>query len=261
MHMPTNAAQIGGLILIGLFVFFLLIARVALARFRPTLRPLSGYQALPGQVSRGVETGQSLHLSLGTGGITGSDTATTLAGLAVLESLVDEAVAADAPPIITVADPTALVVAQDVLRRAYVRQGNDTGYDPRSVRYVAATPLPYATGVTEILATEETSANVMAGVFGSEAVFITDEGARQGLTQVAGAADVTPLGVLYPSANHVLVGEEMFAAGGYVGEQPARIGSLMAQDWARWILVGFILVLSFLAFAQQIGTLLGGSTP
>jgi hypothetical protein len=58
---------------------------------------------------------------------------------------------------------------------------------------------------------------------------------------VAGAADLAPLAVLYPTANHLLVGEEMFAAGGYVGEQPARIGSLMAQDWMRWILVGFIL--------------------
>lgn len=240
--MPDSVQmQIFGLALIGLFVFFFFIARVALVRFRPTLRSLSGYQALPGQLSRAVEAGQSLHLSLGTGGIGGSDAATTLAGLAILESLAEEAAATDAPPIVTVADPTTLVLAQDVLRRAYIHQGNPRGYDPRSVRYVAASPLPYAAGVMEILSNEDAEANVMAGVFGPEAAFIADEGSRQGLTQVAGAADLAPLAVLYPTANHLLVGEEMFAAGGYVGEQPARIGSLMAQDWMRWILVGFIL--------------------
>jgi Domain of unknown function (DUF6754) len=253
--MPDAAQmQIFGLALIGLFVFFLFIARVALVRFRPLLRPLSGYQALPGQLSRAVEAGQSLHLSLGTGSTGGGDTVTTLAGLAALESLAEEAAATDAPPIVTVADPTTLVMAQDVLRRAYIHQGNPRGYNPRSVRYVAASPLPYAAGVMEILSNEDASANVMAGVFGPEAAFIADEGSRQGLTQVAGAADPTPLAVLYPATHHLLIGEEMFAAGGYIGDQPARIGSLMAQDWMRWILVGIILTFSLI-------TILGGPTP
>jgi uncharacterized protein YqcC (DUF446 family) len=53
----------------------------------------------------------------------------------------------------------------------------------------------------------------------------------------------------------------MFAAGGYISDQPARVGSLMAQDWMRWILVGFILVLSVFALLQKTPTFLGGPTP
>jgi hypothetical protein len=48
---------------------------------------------LPGQLSRAIEAGQSLHLSLGTGGVGGSDTATTLAGLSTLAFLAEEAAA------------------------------------------------------------------------------------------------------------------------------------------------------------------------
>jgi hypothetical protein len=241
-------------LLAGLFIIVMVGALVigrAWASRRPVLRTLAGFRGLPGQQSRAIESGQSLHIALGTGGVGSGNTATTLAGLTVLENLADEAAATDTPPTVTVADPTALVIAQDVLRRAYVRRGNLRGYDPRSIRYVAASPFPYAAGVMDILATEETSANVMAGVFGSEAAFIAEEGSKQGFLQVAGAADPTPLGVLYPSVNHLLIGEEMFTAGAYIGEHPSHVASLLAQDVVRWTLVIIIFAFSLGALLEQ----------
>jgi len=104
-------------------------------------------------------------------------------------------------------------------------------------------------------------ANVMVGVFGPEAAFMAHEGSKQGLVQIAGAADIAPLAVLYPSVNHLLVGEEMFAAGGYTSEKPSHIGSLRAQDLVRWILIIVILAVSLGALAQQAGILSGGLTP
>jgi hypothetical protein len=260
--MPIDAAQMAGLILIAVFgVFIAVFAGGALAGRRPTLRRLSGYQMLPGQLSRAIEAGQSLHFSLGTGGVGGSDTATTLAGLSALAFLAEEAAATETLPTVTVADATAMVMAQDVLRRAYIRQGNPTAYDPRSVRYVAASPLPYAAGTMDVLSNEDTSVSVMVGVFGPEVALIAEEGSKQGLAQIAGAADVAPLAVLYPTVNHLLVGEEMFAAGGYTTDQSAHLGSLRAQDLIRWILVVVIFVVSLGALAQQLGILTGGGAP
>jgi hypothetical protein len=253
---PSQIA--GALLMMALGALIAVFGGLARTGRRPTLRPLPGLEALRGQQGRAIETGQSLHLSLGTSGIGGGNTATTLAGLAILESLADEAAATDTPPTVTVADPTALVIAQDVLRRAYARQGNPAGYDPRTVRYVAASPLPYAAGVSDILSLEETSANVMAGVFGPEVAFITEEGSKQAVLQVAGAVDVAPLAVMYPSANHLMVGEEMFAARGYLDNLPVHTGSLLAQDVIRWLLVALLFVASAGALLQR---LLGGPTP
>jgi len=59
----------------------------------------------------------------------------------------------------------------------------------------------------------------------------------------------------------LLVGEEMFAAGGYTSDKPAHIGSLRAQDLVRWILIIVILTVSLGALAQQMGMLSGGLTP
>jgi hypothetical protein len=253
---PSQIA--GALLIITLGALIAIFGGIAWTGRRPTLRPLPGFEALRGQQGRAIESGQSLHLSLGTSGIGGGNTATTLAGLAILESLADEAAATDTPPTVTVADPTALVMAQDVLRRAYSRQGNTAGYDPRAVRYVAASPLPYAAGAGDILSSEETSANVMAGVFGPEVAFITEAGSKQGVLQAAGAADVAPLAVMYPSVNHLMIGEEMFAASGYMDNLPAHTGSLLAQDVIRWLLVALLFVASAGALLQR---LLGGPTP
>jgi hypothetical protein len=253
---PTQ--MVGALLIIVMGALIAVFGGIAWAGRRPALRPLAGFEALRGQQSRAIESGQSLHLSLGTSGIGGGNTATTLAGLAILESLADEAAATDTPPMVTVADPTALVMAQDVLRRAYARQGNSAGYDPRAVRYVAASPLPYAAGAGDILSAEETSANIMAGVFGSEAAFIAEEGSKQAVLQAAGAADVAPLAVLYPSVNHLMIGEEMFAASSYMDNLPAHTGSLLAQDVIRWLLVALLFVASAGALLQR---LWGGPTP
>jgi len=258
--MPTDLAQIIGWVLILVFgISIAVFSGSALAGRRPALRPLSGFKSLPGQLSQVIEEGQSLPLSLGSGGVGGSDTATTLAGLAVLEGLAEESAATDVPPTVTVADPTTLMMAQDVLRRAYTQQGNAAGLDFRSVRYVAASPLPYAAGVMDLLSHEETGTSVMAGAFGPESAFIAEEGSRQGLIQVAGVADLTSQAVLYPSVNHLAIGEEMYAAGAYLSAKPASVGSLLAQDLIRLILVSIIGVVGVLQLIQLLGMLLGGA--
>ncbi len=247
--MPTDLAQIIGWVLILVFgISIAVFSGSALAGRRPALRPLSGFNSLPRQLSQVIEEGQSLHLALGSGDVGGSDTATTLAGLAVLEGLAEESAATDVPPTVTVADPTTLVMAQDALRRAYAQQGNAAGLDFRSVRYVAASPLPYAAGVMDLLSNEETSTSVMAGVFGPESAFIAEEGSRQGLIQVAGVADLTSQAVLYPSVNHLAIGEEMYAAGAYLSAKSASVGSLVAQDLVRLLLAAFIFGFAVLTF-------------
>lgn len=242
--MPTNSMEVTLALIAAAGVFllftFLLRAFVRSRRGIP-LRPLSGYLAIPRLQGRSVETGQGLHISLGVSGVGGADTAATLAGLAVLETLTDEAVASDSPPTVTVADPTALILAQDALRRAYVRQHNASAYDPRSVRFAAASPIPYAAAVMDVLAHDETAVNIMIGAFGAEAALIVEEGARQNVTQIVGAPDVGTLPLLYPSTDHLLVGEEMFVAGAYVGPDTAHLSSLMTQDLFRWIVVAIIL--------------------
>lgn len=233
--------QIGLVLLLLLLpVLFFLASRVRAGK-AGELRPLPGIEELPGSVGRSAETGQPLHISVGVAGISGSATAETWAGLAILDQLADEAAACDTPLIVTVADPTVLPVAQEILQRAYVRNGNPEGYEPTQVRFVAPFPLAYAAGVADILEREPLTANVMIGSFDEEYLLMGEIGARRPLRQVAGAANPRALPLIYATADEALIGEEIFAGSAYMARGPVQIASLMAQDWARWAIIVTIL--------------------
>jgi len=233
------------LLLLILPVLFYLTSR-ARAGKGGKLRSLPGMDELSGLVGRSAETGQPIHISVGIAGVGGAATAETWAGLTLLEHLADQATASDTPLIVTLADATVLPVAQDILWRAYVRNGNPGGYDPTQVRLIAPDPMAYTAGVIGLLEREPLTANVMVGSFGDEYLLMGEAGARQGVHQIVGAADPRTLPFVYASADEALVGEEMFAGGAYTRRLPIQIGSLLAEDWARWAIAAAILVLAIL---------------
>lgn len=208
----------------------------------PGLRSLSGFTALRSLVSQSIETGQPIHLSVGVQGIGQQSTAQTLAGLTTLEYLAQEAAICGAPPIVSIADPTALVASQDVLRRAYEASGQKEKFDRYQVRMIAPEPAAYASGVMGALSRENVLANVMNGAFGDEYLLMGETGARKGIQQVAGSGNAEALPFMMLSADHVLIGEEMFASGAYLSQRPSHLASLMLQDWMRILIVLFIIV-------------------
>ncbi|HET7089180.1 MAG TPA: DUF6754 domain-containing protein [Anaerolineae bacterium] len=212
----------------------------------PQMRPLSAFDVLRGQVGRGIETGRPAHISIGVGGIVGDDTLVTLAGASIVDSLAPEAAETGAAPTVTVADGAAMILAQDTLRRPYARRGDLAGYDPRDVQLLGMQPFQYAAGAMDFLAHAQPVSNVMVGAFGPEAGLIVEEGVKQGLTQVAGSTDARSLAVLFPSANHLLVGEEVFAAPAYLDQRPGHIARLQAQDLVRFIVAAVIVIWSIL---------------
>jgi hypothetical protein len=206
------------------------------------LRPMPALEQLPAAVGRSAETGQPLHVSVGVAGVGGTTTAETWAGLTVLSRLADEAAASDTPLMVTVADPTVLPLAQDVVRRAFIRHGNPEGYDPTQVRFIAPEPVAYAAGVMGLLDREQLTGNVMIGTFGTEYLLMGETGARRGVRQVVGTSDPNTLSLMYASADETLIGEEIFAGGAYTMGLPAQVASLLAEDWARWLIILVIIV-------------------
>lgn len=219
---------------------------------RPRFRSLPLFGLLRGQTGRAIESGRELHVSIGTGGIGSEDVTTTLAGLQIVEYLADEAAASGVSPLITTADATALLLAEDTLRRPYIRQGDLSSYPPLSARLPALSPVPYAAATMDYLAHENALANVMAGSFGPEIGLIEHESAKQDLLKINGAADPRALAVLSTTSEHLLVGEEMFAAKAYLQARPAQLASLRAQDIVRVAIVIGIVVLFILSMVTRL---------
>ena len=228
-------------LLAALALFLLMLRQVRMGR-RPLTRPLVAFQRLAYYASQAAEAGRAMHISLGTGGIGGGAAADALAGLWVLERLVEQAAATGQRLIVTVADATLLPMAQDTLRRAYQRAGLGGDYDPLQVRLLAPDPIAYAAGAMGLVSREPMSLNVMLGSFGDEFLLISENGVRRGLPQLGGTSSPAVLPFVQLSMDHPLWGEEMYAGGAYLAAKPSHLASLLVEDWLRTAII-FALVL------------------
>lgn len=107
----------------------------------------------------------------------------------------------------------------------------------------AAASAAYASGVMSSLRRTRPLVTVMIGWFGDEYLLMGETAAQQNIIQVSGTTNpaVLPF-MLATSAEGTLLGEEIFAAGAYLQERPSHIASLLAQDWARLLIVAIIVL-------------------
>jgi hypothetical protein len=229
------------ILLIGsaLFVFFTFLIRQGL---KPDLRPLSGYDTLSTQIGQAVESGGRVHISLGSNSITGEDTGVTLAGLAMLDVISEASSISDLSPVASTGDAASMFVISDTIRRAYGRRETLDKYETTSTRLVGLDPVALAGGATSIIADDDVRANVVMGSFGPEVALMTEAGRRQHIPQIVGSDRPETQAVAYAMAEHTLIGEEMFATRAYVLREAPALGSLLAQDVLRWLVIGAIVV-------------------
>ena len=206
------------------------------------IREISTIKDLEPQLRRAAESGEPLHIALGTGSLTGTETVSSLAAVQLLEALVDSAVSYDVPPIVTVGDPTLVPLAQDALRRAYERNHIPEFYDPTRVRFVAPSTMAYGAGAIPVGVPENVTANVLVGTFGSEASFLVDFSDQTGTPRSAVVDAVQGIGALYPSTDQLALGEELYAAGAQLTDEKRFAVSLLAQDILRGLLVVMIVL-------------------
>ncbi len=237
--------QVAPLILL-LFVMVLYYATVRVKAGRvPLLRRIAAFDAIKDATGRAMEAGQQVHLSLGLGGTTNETTADSLAGLAVLRYMAQQSAAAGTPPIVTMANPMVMLLAQNIRRAAHRDDPKGAEESFQTTRWIALQPAAYAAGVMNILDQDHVKANVMVGTFGDEYLLMGETATRRGLAHIAGTSVPSTLPFMYASANETLFGEEIYAAGAYLEKHPFHLGSLVAQDTFRW-LIGLLIVVSTL---------------
>lgn len=220
-------------------------------RIVPELREIAGVNMLRDKLARAAERGSPLHIALGSGELGGTDTVSSLAGLHVLEGLVDEAVSYGVAPVVTVGDATLLPLAQDALRRAYRRHDTLEFYDPTHVRFVAPSSVAYAAGAVPAGAPDDVAGIVAVGAFGSEVSLLADASDRRGIWKAAAVDAPQAIGALHPATEHLAVGEELYAAGAQLTESEEDAAGLITQDILRFLLALTILGLAAATLVAQ----------
>jgi hypothetical protein len=196
-------------------------------------RPIAAFQALQGLLGRAAESGKRVHFTLGSAGIGGVHTVAVTAGLDVFRYVADQGAAFGFSPVVTVADPTTMLLAQDVLYRAYRQAGLTSSYRSTDVQLIAPDATAFAVGAQDVINDETVTANVMTGHLGEEYLLMGEPGAQRRITQVVGSDDVGVQPLAVATANRALLGEELFAAGAYLARRPEHLASLRLQDVLR----------------------------
>ena len=213
-----------------------------------SLRLISAYQQLNRAVGLAVENGTRLHISLGRGNFLTARGGSALAGLAMLRRLAERTSVSDRPPIVTSGDASLAILSQDTLQAGYRAVGAQEQYRSTTGRLAGLTPFSYAAGTLSVIHDENVSANIVVGDLGPEAALLAEASDRENSSLIAASDDLAAQSVFFASSQEPLIGEELFAAGAYVGAGASHESSLHVQDILRWLIILAILVGSLLKF-------------
>jgi hypothetical protein len=243
------------MIALGLLILaaVLLLGGTFLRRTYPAaFRPIEAYERLNRAVGLAVESGTRLHISLGRGNLFTTRGASALAALAMLRKLSERTSLSDRPPVVTSGDASLAILAQDTLQAGYRAAAAENQYRYSTGRLTGLTPFSYAAGTVPVTRDENVSTNVFLGDFGPEAALLTESAERENSTLIAASDNISAQSVFYASSQAPLIGEELFAAGAYVGAGAAHEASLTVQDVLRWLVILAILIGSLLKFVGAI---------
>jgi hypothetical protein len=234
---------------LGLLIFaaLLLLGLTFIRRKSPAiLRPIEAYERLNRAVGLAVEKGTRLQISLGRGNLFTARGGSALAGLAMLRRLSERTSVSDRPPVVTSGDASLAILSQDTLQSGYRAAGAEDQYRFTTGRMTGLTPFSFAAGTLPIAQDESVSANVVIGDLGAESALLAEAADRADADLIAASDNLSAQSVFYAASQDPLIGEELFAAGAYVGAGASHEASLQVQDALRWLVILAILGGAFL---------------
>ncbi len=225
------------------FIIFIVAALLLLAftflrrRSPAVFRNVDAFEHLKHAVGQSVEDGTRLHISIGRGNLFTARGGSALAGLAMLRHLSERTSLSDHPPIVTSGDSSLAILSQDTLQSGYRAAGAEDQYRFTTGRLTGLTPFAFAAGTIPVICDEKVSANVVIGDFGSEAALLAEAADSEDADLIAASDNLSAQSVLYASSKEPLIGEELFAAGAYLGAGASHEASLQVQDVLRWLVI------------------------
>lgn len=232
--------------------FLLLIITLWKSRSPATLREIPAFTRLSRALGLSVEDGTRLHVSLGHGSLLDPRGAPAFAGLAMLRIIAERTAVSDKPAVASAGDPALGLLTQDSLQAGYQTAGANDLYLPTTGRVTGLSPFGYAAGAMQITRDEDVAATIMVGHFGPEVALLTEAADRENQTMIGGSDNLSGQAVLFANTQDPLIGEEIFAAGAYLGAGAPHDASLTVQDILRWLVILAMLGGAFAKFAGLI---------
>ncbi|MCL4424612.1 MAG: hypothetical protein M1299_09795 [Firmicutes bacterium] len=235
----------GGLAAQFVFVVFLFAATYGLIRRLQgggrvaAIRKIAGLDAINEAVGRATEMGRPVHFTPGIGATSDPQ---SYAAFAVLGEVGKLTARYDTRIIVTTANAIMTAITDEIVRGAYLESGRPDAFNPDDIRYLSSAQFAYSAQVLGIFEREKVAANIMVGVFAAEALLLAEAGAQIGAIQIAASTNTFQLPFFVAACDYTLIGDEMYAASAYLSKDPALTGTVVAEDWAKMLILGVVVL-------------------
>ena len=203
------------------------------------MRVIPAYDAIPLLVGEAIEAGRPMHVSFGSAGIGGSNTALALASAELFYQVARAQ--SRGSTMLTVSDPSALPLGYGTLRRALTPAARATRSDALAAACAgirrATRSLAFAAALTGMLGDERVSGNVLVGSFGPELALVLEAAARRRQIVDCGQRRSRRAGGRLCDGGSAADRRGMFVAGAYLGDSATQRGSVVTLDVLRWLLI------------------------
>lgn len=234
-----NAARTNvliGIIITAAFVgWFIILGKKGKSLY---LRPIAGLNAMDEAIGRATEMGKPILYSSGRGKM---ERPASIASMNILGSVAEKVASYGTPLIFPNNDPVVTAVAQEVAREGYTKAGHVDRYDPDNIYFVTDSQFGYAAAVDGIMIRERPATNLFFGTFEAESLILAETGNSIGAIQIAGTDSSIQMAFFIVACDFVLIGEELFAASGYLSGDPQVVGTLKGSDYLKVIIIILIL--------------------
>ena len=216
------------------------------------LRELPALRAVDDALGRAAEMGRPILFTTGYGG--DIQRPTTIAALGVFANIAERAATYDCTIIFPSSDPLIMAAAQEVGRESYTRAGYPDRFHPDEFTYVGSSQFGYAAAVEGEIGRRRPASIFLLGTFEAEALILAEAGSWTGAMQIAGTDSTIQLSFFLISCDYTLIGEEVFAAAGYLTRNPSTLASIWSQDILKLLVALFLgAALVSAAIAPQAG--------
>jgi len=198
------------------------------------VRPIAGLKAMEDAIGRAVEMGRPVLFSAGWGAQL--DKPTTLAALNIFGWIARKSAEYGADLRFPAHDALIMAAAQESAHEASLLEGKPEWYIPEHISYVTGSQFGYAAALDGIMERERPATNLWLGTFAAESLILAETGNHVGAVQIAGTDSTIQLAFFLVTCDYTLIGEEVFAASGYLTRDPRVLGSLWAQDMFKIVI-------------------------
>lgn len=202
------------------------------------IRKVKGIDAIFNVIGKSVEKGKTISFS----------TSMTSVGpllyacLGILSSIGKKVATYKAKIIIPSRDPEVMAMTDATLQNAYLKEKKSSLYDPNSIRFLSSEQFAYASGYMGLMHRENVGAAFLFGSFAAESLILAEAGQQVGANQIAGSISPEQVPFFITSCDYTLIGEEIYAAGAYLSDDPIQKRSLRGQDFSKLTILLIILI-------------------